>query len=88
MSSTAELHILRARVAELEATVDLIDRGQMRQEEKLRDRLAGMAMAAFIEATSDHSGTHPQNDDSVALRAYEMADAMLLARGEKPCPQD
>jgi hypothetical protein len=83
MSHVAELHLLKQRVQELEETVGILDRAKERQEEKLRDKFAGMAMAAFIEATSDHSGVHPQNDDSVALRAYEMADAMLLARGEK-----
>jgi len=40
MSQLAELHVLKQRIAELESTVEQIDRGQLRQEEKLRDRLA------------------------------------------------
>lgn len=57
-------------------TYEVIAEGGM----TMRDYFAAKAMAAFIEASSDHSGTHPQNDERVAERAYEMADAMLEAR--------
>lgn len=50
----------------------------------LRDYFAAKAMQAFIVATSDGSGTHPQNDERVAERSYEQADAMLAAREVKP----
>lgn len=46
----------------------------------LRDYFAAKAMQAFIVAISDGGGVHPQRDDDVAMRAHEMADAMLKAR--------
>lgn len=46
----------------------------------LRDYFAAKAMAAFMVASSDRSGIHPQCDERVAERAYELADAMLAER--------
>ncbi len=40
MSEQAELHLLRTRLAELESTVEIIDKGQKRDITNLRDRLA------------------------------------------------
>ena len=40
MSTQAELHLLHTRIAELESTVEIIDKGHKRQEDNLRDRLA------------------------------------------------
>ncbi len=48
----------------------------------IRDYFAAEAMKAFIIATSDHSGTHPQNDAIVAERAYDMAEAMIEERSK------
>ena len=67
MSNEAEIHLLKARLAELEETVEIIDKGQTRQEEKLRDRLA-CAFAA--------SGCDPDE-------IYAAADLALIKRGEK-----
>ena len=47
----------------------------------LRDYFAGQAMAALITATIDKDSLWSQ--DQIAECAYDVADAMLKARGEK-----
>ena len=66
MSEQAELHLLKQRVAELEETVEIIDRGMSKKESTLRDRLA----CAFAAA-----GVTP-------IRIYEYADQALEWRGK------
>ncbi len=73
MSTQAELHLLHTRIAELESTVEIIDKGHKRQEEKLRDQFAMAALQPI--------GLAPA---VAAKRAYEMADAMMKERGS-PC---
>lgn len=72
MTTTAELHLLKARIAELESTVEIIDRGISKKERRLRDEFA---MAAI-----QNLGLAPK---VAAKRAYEIADAMMDARNEK-----
>lgn len=55
MSEQAELHLLKARIAELEETVTVIDRGHKRQEDKLRDRLACAFAASGVCPTAIYS---------------------------------
>ncbi len=74
MSNLAELHLLNRRVQELEETVGILDRAKERQEEKLRDKFAGMAMAAFLPDF--------WNDGTFARKAYEAADEMLKERAK------
>ena len=49
MSEAAELHLLKQRVAELEETVEIIDKGQTRHAEKLRDKLACAYAASGLD---------------------------------------
>jgi len=77
MSQLAELHILKERIAELESTVELIDKGQTRQEEKLRDKFAAAALTGLL-AYEEWS-----RPESAASYAYALADAMLVARGKE-----
>ena len=81
MSSIAELHLIKQRLAELESTVEIIDKGQSRQEDKLRDRFAGMAMQAYF--TDEGVGFDQEALAHAAKVAYRISDAMLIARGEK-----
>jgi uncharacterized protein YlxW (UPF0749 family) len=65
MSTQAELHLLHTRIAELESTVQIIDKGHKRQEDKLRDRLA----CAFVIA------------GALPVDVYGLADQVLKHRG-------
>ena len=69
MTTTAELHLLKARIAELEETVEQIDRGATKKEIALRDKFAMAALAPL--------GLAPR---VAARHAYEIADAMMEAR--------
>lgn len=55
MSTQAELHLLHTRIAELESTVEIIDKGHKRQEDKLRDRLACAFAASGVCPTAIYS---------------------------------
>lgn len=46
----------------------------------LRDHFAGQAMQAFFAGIDNSGGVVPVDDERVAERAYEVADAMLKAR--------
>ena len=48
----------------------------------LRDYFAAKAMQAFIAGISNVGGVIPCNDERVSERAYNIADAMLKARGQ------
>lgn len=65
MTQLAEVHLLKQRIAELEETVQIIDRGQQKYELKLRDRLA----CSFAHA--GYSG----------LDVWRKADEVMNARG-------
>ena len=71
MSQVAELHLLKARIAELEDQVRDIDMGQSRAVEKLRDKIAIAAMQGML------ANNWNRNYADWADHAYQMADAML-----------
>ena len=73
MSTDAELFLLKNRIAELESTVEIIDRGISRKERRLRDEFAMAAMAALLP---DY-----WNEGTIARKAYEAADEMMRERG-------
>ena len=73
MSTDAELFLLKNRIAELESTVEIIDRGISRKERRLRDEFAMAAMQAFLPDF--------WNDGTFARKAYEVADEMMKERG-------
>lgn len=58
----------------------LIENEEELRERDLRDWFAGLAMQSFI---GDKRIEFPLDEDLVSMRAYEVADAMLEARGER-----
>lgn len=76
MGAPSEIHLLRARLEELENNVQVIDRGVKRSEEKLRDKIAIAAMQGML------ANNRNTNYSDWAKHAYLMADAMLKARSE------
>ena len=48
--------------------------------ENLRDQIAALAAAAIVIAGADSNGSFQYDDDTVAVLAYRLADALLRAR--------
>ena len=71
MTQQAELHLLKQRVAELEETVETLDRGLGKKELALRDKFAMAAITPVGLSIKD-----------TAERAYQIADAMMEARSK------
>ena len=78
MSALSEIHLLRARLEELENNVQVIDRGVKRSEEKLRDKIAMAALTGIVAAAYNR----PFAPSILAREAYMLADAMLEARSQ------
>ena len=78
MSEQAELHLLKHRVAELEETVEIIDRGMSKKESRLRDEFA----MASISGINPGKLYGDEGIQSIATQAYKLADAMMEARGK------
>jgi len=57
-----------------------IEEEDVGRERDLRDWFAGLAMQSFL---GDPRVEFPLDEELVAVRAYEVADAMLEARGER-----
>ena len=82
MSQIAELAVLQRQVKDLEDSIKTIERGLSKKELRLRDEFA---MAALNGMLADLPKTCYGLDwkQNVVREAYQVADAMLAARGEK-----
>lgn len=78
MSQIAELHLLKQRIQELEETVEIIDKGRIRQEEKYRDSLIRAAMQGILSNSNTFSSI-PDTETLVSI-VNEIADAILAKR--------
>lgn len=63
------------------ATADLGDRVRVYKGMTLRDYFAAKAMQGFL-AYATPKGIYAPPDDELANASYQLADAMLKARGE------
>ena len=83
MSNIAELAVLKRQIEELQDHVKDIDHGLSKKERNLRDEFAMVALSGLVsDPLLGHQYDSPQSyEDGVSERAYELADAMMKARG-------
>lgn len=74
MSQEAELHLLKQRIAELEETVETIDRGIGKKEIALRDKFA-QAICPVVMLEWEE-----KRDFDLWARVWLMADQAMEAR--------
>ena len=78
MTTEAEIHLLRQRLAELESTVTLIDKGQQKYERKQWDEDMRAALTGVFSGL-----TETVSMSQVVNRAFAFADECTRQRREK-----
>lgn len=77
MSKESEIHLLKARLMELESTVDQIDRGQVKHEMKLRERIFADLVVKFAEYQPHDDAASAEYRNNIICSANVWADAAV-----------